>query len=51
MKDSEKYKRTMHIPLRMTSAEQLEELIQQLQALKNELALHADIEVIIELED
>jgi hypothetical protein len=51
IKDGEKFTTTMYIPLRMTSVEQLEELILQLQALKNELALHTDIEVIIELKD
>lgn len=51
LKDGEKVKRSLHLPLRMTSAEQLEVLIQQLQALKTELALYADIEITIELKD
>jgi hypothetical protein len=51
MKDGEKFRRTLSIPLRLTSAEQLEVLIQKLQALKSELALQSDIEVTIELRD
>ena len=51
LKDGEKIKRTMRVPLHLTSAEQLDELIRQLQALKSELALHADIEITLELED
>jgi hypothetical protein len=51
IKDGEKFKSTVQIPLRITSAEELEDLIQQLQTLKNQMALYADIEVIIELKD
>jgi hypothetical protein len=51
MKDGEKFRRTLHLPLRVTSAGQLEALIQRLQALKSELALHAEIEVTLELKD
>jgi hypothetical protein len=51
MKDSEIFRRTLHLPLRMTSVAQLEALIQQLQALKNELGIYSDIEVTIELKD
>ena len=51
IKDGEKFLHTLHIPLRMTSTEQLEKLIQQLQKLKSELGLYKDIEVTIELKD
>lgn len=51
VKDGEKYKHTLYLPLRMSSAEQLDALIQQLQALKSELALHTCIEITIELKD
>lgn len=51
IKDGDKLHRTIPIPLQITSVEQLEELIRQLQALKSELALHTDIEITIQLKD
>jgi hypothetical protein len=43
--------RSIKVSHRVSSTAQLEELIQQLQALKNELAIYGDIEVTIELKD
>ncbi len=43
--------RSITMMRRVSSTAQLEELIQQLQALKNELAIYGDIEVTIELKD
>mgnify|MGYP001224115647 CR=1 FL=1 len=51
IKDGEKLKKTLRIPLRLTHLEQLDALIQQLQALKDELALHAEVEITLEPED
>jgi hypothetical protein len=51
VKEGEKIKRTVHVPLRMTSAAHLDNLIQQLQALKDELMLHPDIEITLEIKD
>ena len=51
IKDGEKLKRTLRLPLRVTSAYQLDALIQQLQDLKSELAMHAEVEVTLELKD
>lgn len=51
VKDGEKFKRKMQIPMRMTSTVQLDSLIQQLQMLKEELANQADIEITLELKD
>lgn len=46
-----KLTRSLSIPAAMTSTGQLESLIQQLQSLRNELALYSDIEVTIKIED
>jgi hypothetical protein len=43
--------RALNFPTRVTSSNQLDALIQQLQTLKTELALYNDIEVTIELKD
>jgi len=43
--------RSIKVSQRVSSTAQLEELIQQLQALKNELAIYSEIEVTIELKD
>lgn len=51
VKEGEKVKRTVHVPLHMTSAAHLDNLIQQLQALKDELMLHPDIEITLEIKD
>ncbi len=51
VKEGEKIKRTVHVPVRMTSAAHLDNLIQQLQALKDELMLHPDIEITLEIKD
>jgi exonuclease VII large subunit len=45
-----KLSRTLSIPAAVTSAAQLESLIQQLQTLKDELALYSEIEVMIVIE-
>ncbi|GAB1471750.1 BREX system P-loop protein BrxC [Chloroflexota bacterium] len=50
-KPGEKIKRTVRMPVRVTTSTQLGELIQQLQALKDELALRPDIEITLEFED
>jgi hypothetical protein len=51
VKEGEKVKRTVRMPLRVTSSTQLGELIQQLQALKDELSLQPEIEITLEFED
>lgn len=51
VKEGEKFKRTVRMPLRLTTSTQLGELIQQLQALKDELALRPEIEITLEFED
>lgn len=48
IREGEKVKRTVRVPLRLTSSVQLGELIQQLQSLKEELVLHPEIEVTLE---
>lgn len=51
VKEGEKVKRTVRMPLRVTSSTQLGELIQQLQALRDELSLHPEIEITLEFKD
>jgi hypothetical protein len=51
LKEGEKLKRTIQIPLRVTSGAQLSELIQQLQALRDEVSTHPDIEIALEFKD
>jgi len=46
-----KLQRSVRVPSSITSTPQLDSLIQQLQALKTELALYTDIEVTIKIED
>lgn len=46
-----KLSRSVSIPAAVISAAQLEELIRELQAIKNELAVYNDIEVTIKIED
>jgi len=51
VKDGKKFKRTVRVPLHMTSADQLDSLIKQLQALKDELGQLADIEIKLEFKE
>ena len=51
LKDGEKLKRTIQIPVQLTNGEQLSELIQQLQILKDEIAMHPNIEITLEFKD
>ena len=51
VKEGEKIKRTVRVPIHMTSSAHLDDLIQQLQALKDELLLHPDIEITLEIKD
>jgi hypothetical protein len=50
MKDGEKIKRTLRMERRLTNTQQLEALIEQLQEMKNELAIYTDIEITIHLD-
>ena len=43
--------RTIRLPRSLNDPAQLEELIRQLQALRSELSLYSDIEVIVQVED